>query len=183
MGTKDHMITGYFRDKRRFADLFNGVCFAGRQVIQASQLEDVREDYAQTGAGTGKENRLRRECDIKMRLKSGETLRFLALENQNHVDYTMPLRCMRYDVLEYEQQIGELKKANRLNSRLKSGGEFLCGIQKGDRLAPVYTLCLYHGEEIWDGPRSLKDMREFGKDEDQMSRFFCGLSDASFMYQ
>ncbi len=26
------------------------------------------------------------------------------------------------------------------------------------------TLCLYHGEEKWDGPRSLKDMMDFGAD-------------------
>lgn len=37
---------------------------------------------------------------------------------------------------------------------------------------PVYTLCLYHGEEKWDGPRTLKDMMNFGEDTDLMSRHF-----------
>lgn len=30
-----------------------------------------------------------------------------------------------------------------------------------DRIAPVYTICLYHGQEKWDGPRGLKDMVDF----------------------
>lgn len=173
MGTKDHMITGYFRDKRRFADLFNGICFAGKEVIQASELEDAGEDYVQTGDSAGKKKGLRRARDIKMRLRSGETLRLLALENQSQVDYTMPVRCMRYDAMEYEQQIKELKRTNRQGGRLRSGGEYLCGIRREERLMPVYTLCLYHGEEAWDGPRSLKDMMDFGEDEDRMSCFFA----------
>lgn len=37
-------------------------------------------------------------------------------------------------------------------------------MRKEERLAPVYTLCLYHGAEEWDGPRSLKDMMDFGEE-------------------
>ena len=37
-------------------------------------------------------------------------------------------------------------------------------MRKEERFAPVYTLCLYHGAEDWDGPRSLKDMMDFGED-------------------
>lgn len=38
-----------------------------------------------------------------------------------------------------------------------------------DRLAPVYTLCLYHGVERWDGPRCLKDMMDFGPESTDTS--------------
>ena len=48
-----------------------------------------------------------------------------------------------------------------IKMRLQSGG-----ILKSDRLTPTYTLCLYHGKEIWDGPRSLKDMMDFGEDKE-----------------
>lgn len=37
---------------------------------------------------------------------------------------------------------------------------------------PEATSCLYHGEEKQNGPRSLKDMMDFGSDADGMSRFF-----------
>ena len=42
--------------------------------------------------------------------------------------------------------------------------ERMCGMKKTDRLDPTYTICLYHGEEKWEGPRSLKDMMDFGED-------------------
>ena len=48
-----------------------------------------------------------------MRLRQGTTLRILALENQNYVDYTMPYRCMEYDALEYGKQLKEQKRKNR----------------------------------------------------------------------
>ena len=118
-----------------------------------------------------------------MRLKSGETLKLLALENQSKVDYTMPVRCMQYDAMEYGQQMEELKKENREKGSLKTDGEFLCGMRKEDRLAPVYTLCLYHGEESWDGPRSLKDMMDFGEDGGWNEPLFCGLPAAPALHQ
>lgn len=45
-------------------------------------------------------------------------------------------------------------------------GERLSRFRRKDRIAPVYTLCLYHGAEKWDGPRCLRDMMDFGGDED-----------------
>ena len=53
-----------------------------------------------------------------------------------------------------------------------SNAEKMCGIKKSDRILPVYTLCLYHGEDAWDGPRTLKDMMDFGDDADGMSEYF-----------
>ena len=36
----------------------------------------------------------------------------------------------------------------------------------------MYTICLYHGEEKWDGPLNLKDMMDFGADK-ELCRFFA----------
>lgn len=107
-----------------------------------------------------------------MRLRQGTTLRILALENQNYVDYTMPYRCMEYDALEYGKQLKEQKRKNKEKRRLLTIAEKLCGFCKKDRLVPVYTICLYHGEEKWDGPLNLKDMMDFGADK-ELSRFFA----------
>lgn len=111
--------------------------------------------------------------DVKMSLKSGEVLRILAVENQNAVDYTMPLRCMEYDVMEYKKQLEDLKRINRSQKTLVSPAEFLCGIRVDDRLAPVYTICLYHGEEEWNGPKFLADMMKFGEDSDVLYPLFA----------
>ncbi len=56
--------------------------------------------------------------------------------------------------------------------KFSNDAERLCGILKTDRIMPTYTLCLYHGKELWDGPRSLKDMMDFGKDREVWEEIF-----------
>lgn len=168
MGKPDTAMQSYLSDKERFANLFNRIFFQGRAVIHSRDLQDSSERYSDTkGQGT---NRFR---DIKMTLKSGEAFRILAVENQSSIDYAMPYRCMQYDSLEYGKQLKELKAFNRSQRLLQTPAERLCGISKSDRLTPVYTLCLYHGEAPWEGPVSLGNMMDFGNDGDGMSRYFA----------
>ncbi len=177
MGKVNNVWNHYFKDKRRFADLFNGICFQGRKVIFEEDLQDgsevsnEAEVEKQEACKRGK--RMERIRDIKMLNRQGGVLRMLAMENQNLVDYTMPFRCMQYDTAEYSQQLNALRSKNRDNSDYETDAEKLCGIKKADRILPVYTLCVYHGEENWDGPRTLKDMMDFGADEDGMSEHFA----------
>lgn len=156
MGKMNTALCSFLSNTIRFADFFNGVLFQGREIIRASDLQAASEQYSET-EGTNSQN----FRDIKMYLGSGETLRILALENQNSVDYTLPYRCMQYDAMEYGRQLKELKQYNTSRKLLRNSAEWLCGITKDDRLAPVYTLCLYHGEDPWDGPLTLKDMMRF----------------------
>ena len=100
--------------------------------------------------------------DIKKRLDSGVCLKILAVEAQNDVNYIMPWRIMEYDCMEYGKQIRRIQNANKEAGEYADAGERLCGFRREDRLVPVYTLCLYHGAERWDGPRCLKDMADFG---------------------
>ena len=88
------------------------------------------------------------------------------------IDYIMSYRCMQYDVMEYGKQLDVLKKKNKQEKRLESTAEKLCGVKKTDRIAPVYTICLYHGVETWDGPRTLRDMMDFGNREDIYQKIF-----------
>jgi len=169
MGKTDVVMRDYLSDRTRFADFFNGVFFHGTPVIKATDLLEASEQYA-SDKGKHISPRFR---DLKMTLRTGETLRILSLENQTHIDYSMPFRCMEYDTLEYVKQLKQIKQHNKEHKLLHSAAEKLCGLQKTDRLAPVYTLCLYHGEEPWDGPLSLRDMMDFGADGDDMSRYFA----------
>lgn len=114
------IILYYLSDNRRFADLFNGICFRGETVIRAEDLLEGSQVYHETtgevrrkGRGTDRRERIRDICKL---LKSGETLRVLALENQEMIDYTMPLRCMQYDVMEYGKQLDALKKKKKRES-------------------------------------------------------------------
>ena len=184
MGKYDRCMKAYLQDKRRFADLFNGSCFQGRQVIRAEDLEEASESYVaveekRPGKPLQKGTEIIR--DVKMRYRSGMILQVLAVENQSYIDYGMPVRCMGYDAAEDSRQLKERKQERRLLTRHKEESEEelkttidekLSGILRSDRLHPVYTICLYSGEEPWDGPRKLSDMMEFDPEDENLRVLF-----------
>ena len=67
------------------------------------------------------------------------------------------------DVISYTRQKEFLAAEHRRKKDLNtaSSGEFLTGMAKGDRLAPVVTLVLYLNDKPWDGARSLHEMLNF----------------------
>lgn len=85
----------------------------------------------------------------------------IGIENQELIDYSIPLRNMTYDVGEYEKQAAKLRKAIRKEHSWSDRGEYLYGFCKDSRLYPVVTCILYAGEKEWDGPRSLREMLDF----------------------
>ncbi len=166
MGLQNETMLSYLDDNQRFADLFNQLYFKGKQIVDADGLEEASETY-RGKPGEKDSGRIR---DIKKRLKSGRELKVLAVESQSEISYIMPWRVMDYDCREYGRQIREAQRANEALDKAgekvyADAGERLCKVRKEERFAPVYTLCLYHGEEAWDGPRSLKDMMDFGDEE------------------
>lgn len=183
MGKYDTCMKEFLQNKDRFADLFNGYCFQGRQIIRAEDLREASENYVLTdkrlpGKTRQKDTEIIR--DVKMVLGSGMVLQVLAVENQSYVDYAMPVRCMGYDAAEYRRQLKERKQERRLliNSENRpknpavSMDETLSGILSSDRLHPVYTLCLYSGTEPWDGPRKLSDMMAFDPQNKNLQSLF-----------
>ena len=46
MGKLNTVMKNYLSDDSHFADLFNGVCFGGRQQIKAEKLSEASEQYA-----------------------------------------------------------------------------------------------------------------------------------------
>ena len=180
MGREIDVVQGYLDKKEHFADLFNGCYFDGRKVVQPDELEEGSEVYNQEyqkkayqpfveeeQGKVKKKNAAPRTRDLKKRLKSGGILRVLAIEHQSRVNYVMPWRHMYYDALEYLKQINELSSENKSQHRLKTDEEFLSGLTESDRLAPAFTACLYLGTEPWTGPKNLKEMMNFGEDEEE----------------
>lgn len=183
MGKYDTCMKEFLQNKDRFADLFNGCCFQGRQIIRAEDLREASENYVITdkrlpGKTRQKDTEIIR--DVKMVLGSGMVLQVLAVENQSYIDYAMPVRCMGYDAAEYRRQLKERKQERRLlmNSENRpknpavSMDETLSGILSSDRLHPVYTLCLYSGTEPWNGPRKLSDMMAFDPQNKNLQSLF-----------
>lgn len=133
MGQKNAVTKRYYSDKIRFADLVNGVYFRGNEIILPQDLTESSEVYAEpfgTNLGNTSRDYLERTRDIKMQHQTGASIRILAIENQHYIDYSMPFRSMQYDVLEYQNQLEELKSRNEAEGIFATANERLCKVKK-----------------------------------------------------
>ena len=159
MGKKDTALSIWYRNKRRFADLFNGALFQGKQLIQEEDLElmDSKSEEFLTDKKEHTES-LQRYRDVIMRRNKGADLVLLACENQENVHYAMPVRAMLYDSLSYVEQIRKSKSERRQQKRKFTPDEYLSGMAKEEKLYPVIPLVVYYGNEEWDGSKELHEM-------------------------
>lgn len=163
MAKTDELLKRYLDDDERYADLINGVSFGGRQIVKA---EDLSERDTQTGyhkntrAVKGKRNTKYR--DLFRKASFGANFAVVGIENQQQVHYLMPVRCMEYDVKEYQRQEVEQKRALKKAAKEKgiTGAEFLSEFPKEGRLHPCITIVLYYGDE-WDGSADLHGLLDF----------------------
>lgn len=96
-------------------------------------------------------------------LINGASFAVIGVENQNQVHYLMPIRCMEYDVKEYQRQVIEKKK--KLKAEVKEGkiiseAEFLSGFCKEEKLNPCITFVLFYGDN-WDGSADVHGLLDF----------------------
>ena len=118
MGEINNAMNEYMSDATRFADFFNGVMFAGKEVIKPEELSDASEKYDQNLVVNPKTKErvkaVERIRDIKMRHIDGTCLRILGIEGQNYIDYACGVRSVEYDVMEYRSQIKHLNSRQRM---------------------------------------------------------------------
>ncbi len=152
MGKKDSKSRVYFSDPERFADLFNGLIFDGNEVIR---VQDLQETAVKRGDRTR---------DIVRKVAFGTEFVIMGLENQETVDYSMPVRIMESDLTDYKYQVNRIKKetdeklkAEELCASDLTAGEFLYKYPKNAKIYPVVTIILSNDAE-WDGPGCLRDM-------------------------
>lgn len=150
---KDTGWKTYFSDKHRYADIINGIGCAGAQIVKSTDLTEVD---GQTRNGKTR--------DLLRSTVFGVNFALIGIENQDKMDYELPLRTMNYDAAVYEKQASGIRKKVRQRRNVGeklTAGEYLYGFRKSDRLKPVITFVLYSGEEPWDGPTSLHEMLDF----------------------
>ena len=151
---QDLLAKRYYSDNRRFADLINGIVCNG---IPSVKQEDLSEMDTETGQG--------KRRDLVRKAVFGVNFAVLGLENQEKLDYRLPLRVLGYEVGAYEHQAAEIYREIRRSGRNfdteLSSGEYLYGFRKSDRLHPVITIILYYGEEEWNGSRDLYGILDF----------------------
>ena len=168
MGKLDIVQTEFLRDANHFADIWNGLAFGGRQVIDGSELKEI----SPVGLTVTSRGMAKKTADMMMaRLKDGRTLGILITENQEKIDYGMIIRVHLREAMEYERQLKEKVKRNRVkvkndSGEIRNGGEYMYGLKKEDRLHPVSTLILYWSDEKWDGATELHDILDFSGFED-----------------
>ena len=168
MGKADAAVRNWLSDKRRFADLFNGVIFSGREVVTADELEEQKgETSVLVPDKAGRTRPVQKYRDIVMRWDGKMDLTLLAVESQDKIHYAMPVRNMLYDGLEYAEQVRLRNKQRRI--KYQSSEEFLSGFGRNDRLYPVITLVFYYDTKGWDGAKSLYDMMGLREDDEKQS--------------
>lgn len=166
MGVKDIRLKVYLSDERRYADIWNGSVFQGKEIVKAQDLKQV-SPVLDTADVTGTEEMLR---DVVMKQSlTGQKFALWTVENQEYVDYGMPVRIMRQEVMSYSEQIRKKKKENA-KEELQPGGEYLYKIKKDDKIYPVSTLVVYWGKEEWDGPKSLHDIIDWGTESEEIKK-------------
>ncbi len=158
---------GYFSDDERYADIINGIGCKGRQVVKK---EDLKELDTQTGFLHGPKFIWRLSAGEKGRVKIRDCVRkaafgmnfaIIGIENQETIDYSIPLRSMSYDVGTYEKQAVKIRKEVRKNHTGLNRGEYLYGFARDSRMYPAVTFVLYSGAESWNGPETLHEMLDF----------------------
>ena len=161
MGQMDLYQSDFYEDKHRFADVFNGVLFGGKEIMKPEELEN--EDSVMVSLRK-KRNLKQVICD-KIRRWKGRYVSIMVLENQSYVDYRMVFRIMESEVIGYEKQRKEkYLELQRGNVKFNSH-EYLSGIKKGQKYIPIITLVLYVGKsKLWDGAKSLHEMLELDEE-------------------
>ena len=106
----------FFSDDERYADLINGLICQGRPVVRKEDLQDLD---TQTGIWNdpaihkSKNRRRVKLRDLVKKASFGVNFLVIGIENQQTIDYSLPLRCMTYEAGEYERQF-EMPTSNRI---------------------------------------------------------------------
>ena len=157
MGKKDLYQSEFYDDPRRFSDAFNGILFAGREVMKPEELEETDSVLV----GLPESNSGRKVICDKIRRWKGRYVSLMVLENQSYVDYRMVLRAMKTEVMGYEKQQREALAEAKVKGSEWNSHEYLSRMKKEQKFVPIITLVLYMGtDKPWDGARSLYELLE-----------------------
>ena len=157
----DIVLKSYWRENEPFADFFNAVLFGGRAVIKPEELEELDTEESSVLEHRSYAEGIKAARDsIKIRKRSvalDTELIMLAMENQEHIHYAMPLRVMGYDYGAYKKQYDSNARRYK-TAKGMSADEYLSRMKRSDRFVPVITIVVYYGEKAWDGAKSLYEM-------------------------
>ena len=163
MSDKDSITKEYMKQPKQFADLFNGFCFGGEEVIRPEELREMdTASIALPYGSDGAAEPLQKNRDLlKMLLKTDGKAAYclLGVENQSEIHTAMPIRNLLYDAMTLAEQVDNAARSYRqAEDHGKDKAEFLSGFHRGDRVLPVLTIVVHWGTEPWDVPLTLREM-------------------------
>ena len=133
--------------EKKFCIIFVGC--KGQQIVSHEDLTEL-------------DTRSRKKArDLVYKAAMGVNFAIVGIENQEEVDYSLPVRILEYDAVRYRQQVSTISKEVRKNIKGLKAGEYMYGFKKENRLYPIVTFILYAGIEPWDGPECLHDIIDF----------------------
>lgn len=161
MGQRDLYQSDFYEDNRRFADVFNGVLFAGKEVIKPTELEEADSvQVSLTGKDYGK-----KIISDKVRKWKGNYVSIMVLESQSYIDYGMVFRIMESEASGYTRQKKERFRERKSDKFKFEKNEYISQMKKGEKFTPIITLVLYLGKDkIWDGETSLYEMLDLDEE-------------------
>lgn len=104
---KDKQWVKFFEDNVRYSDVINGIGCNGEQVIQPKDLIEL--DTRMSG----------KYRDMLRKVAFGVGFAIIGIENQETVDYSMPIRIMEYDIESYRKQKAKIVRRNRKKSKIR----------------------------------------------------------------
>lgn len=155
MGKKNIVFNEYISQNERFADLFNGVVFKGRQVVNPGLLEEID---SKAWRAKGEKQSYHEYVRDNVKIWSYQNRRFvLALEPEESLHFALPVKYMNYESIQYDREYKSLIRRHRIKKDLKST-EFISGFAETDVLMPVITIGIYLGKKKWSAAASLHEM-------------------------
>ena len=161
---KDFYSNTFFSDNERYADIINAFGCDGEPFVKGKDLQEL-DTRTYLGRQWGRRQKIRWKRslyrDLLRKSPFGVNFAIIGIENQEEIDYALPLRVMCYDAGEYERQATQIRKHTRKHRKGLLPGEYLYGFRKTSRLFPTITFVLYYGEKEWDGPKELHEILSF----------------------
>lgn len=103
MGRKDLASKILLNIATNFADVVNNTVFKGMKIVLPENIQDRETEEQFLELEPYEQQSKRRDILKQMVVKTDQhaTYFIIGIENQSEVDYTMAIRCLLYDALEY----------------------------------------------------------------------------------
>ena len=153
MGKKNIVFNDYISRNDRFADIYNGIVFKGKQVIHPQNLTTLDSKIWRRKQEKHSYHEYLRD---HAKIWEYKGIKFvLGLEPEESLHFALPVKYMNYESIQYDNEYKNIAQEHRKNRDLPQE-EYLSGFARTDTLMPVITLGIYLGKEKWSGATKLK---------------------------